>query len=158
MKNFVFSLLAIVTVLPFTGCQGEKGPKTVTAEGVVTLDGDPVEGAAVVFIDDKGVYPARGRTDETGRFSLDTFEYKPGAVPGSYKAIVTKTVVTQASEDPPKNDANAGEEAEHAADGGGMVESVRNSMPKKYSQPSADFAFVIPEDGTTELKLDLTSK
>lgn len=146
--------LGFGALLLSAGCgPPDKGPKTVTALGVVTLDGEPVEGAAVVFIDDGGQYPARGTTDASGRFSLDAFEYKTGAVPGSYKAIVQRTVVSD--QPPPKGDS---EEAEHAGEVEGAFQSVYNDLPKKYAMPNDELVFTIPETGVEDLKLELVSK
>lgn len=152
MRNALHSsMVALCGLVMLVGCaENDEGPKTVTAEGVVTLDGQPIENASVVFIDAGGQYPARGRSDANGKFSLDAFEYKTGAVPGSYKAIVTRTVVEDGQAAPAGS-----EEAEHSAgEGGGRV---YNDLPAKYAQPSEDFTFTIPQDGISDLKLDLTS-
>lgn len=148
------TLAICLALLVTTGCSKDQGPRTVPAEGVVTLDGQPVEGAAVVFVSDGGNYSAMGMSDAEGKFSLDAFEYKTGAIPGKYFAIVTRTVEIT-SESPEVK----GEEAEHAAENGEAVQmGVKNDMPQKYGQPSPDFQFTIPEDGTQDLKLDLVSK
>jgi hypothetical protein len=148
----VCGLLAALCLLPLVGCkQDPGGPRTVPAKGIVTLDGTPVAGAAVVFIGDDGQYSASGMTDDEGNFSLNAFEYKEGAVPGSYKVVVTKTVeITETSGPKP-----TGEGAEHAGEGAQL--GVKNDLPKKYERPTDALAFVIPEDGTTELNLALTS-
>ena len=151
MRNTVLSaLFGLFLIVPIAGCsEDDKGPRTVPAEGVVTLDGQPIEGAAVVFIDDGGQYPARARSDAEGKFSLSAFEYKTGAVPGAYKVIVTRTVVGKAASVP------EGEESEHAGEAAG--ETVINDLPHKYSQPTGELAFTIPEDGVTDMKIELTS-
>ena len=157
MRNALLSsMIAALGLVVLVGCsENDKGPKTVAAQGIVTLDGKPVGNASVVFIDSAGQYPARGYTDSSGKFSLDAFEYKTGAVPGSYKAMVTRTVVDDSAA-PPANS----EEAEHAAGEEGEAEGggrVYNDLPAKYSNPSDELAFTIPEEGTSDLKLELTS-
>ncbi|RMF37793.1 MAG: carboxypeptidase regulatory-like domain-containing protein [Planctomycetota bacterium] len=146
-----FPLFVLPIALALTGCQGEKGPRTVPAKGIVTLDGEPVEGAAIVFIDENGLYPARGYSDENGRFSLDAFEYKTGAVPGTYKVVVTKTI-NKAITDPA---ALKGEEAEHA--GEEADEIIVNALPQKYAIPNGLLTFTIPEEGTDNLIIELKS-
>ncbi|GAB5404766.1 MAG: hypothetical protein Aurels2KO_29970 [Aureliella sp.] len=142
------------------GCNNvPDGPRTVPAEGILTLDGDPVDGAAVAFVAVSGDYSASSGTDDEGRFSLNAFEYKTGAVPGEYMAIITKNQeVTTAA---PKGKANA-EELQHAAEEGeepgGEQMGVVNVMPKQYAQPNPKFTFTVPEDGVTDLKIELTSK
>lgn len=137
------------------------GPRTVPAEGIVTLDGDPVNGAAVVFVSaNGGEYSASGPSDEDGKFSLNAVEYKTGAVPGEYMCIVTKTVEVRG--EPPKrrrnDDGEAQQHAEEDAGEEGPQLGVKNELPKKYEQPSPDMTFTIPEDGITDLKIELTSK
>lgn len=153
MRNAVYStLLGILCFSLLAGCSdSNKGPRTVPVEGVVTLDGQPIEGASVVFIDDGGQYPAQGRSDADGKFSLSAFEYKTGAVPGSYKATVSRTVVETAGDEVPAGS----EEAEHAGEAAGQ--RVYNDLPGKYAAPSGILAFTVPEDGVTDLKIELTS-
>ncbi|MEM8733346.1 MAG: carboxypeptidase-like regulatory domain-containing protein [Planctomycetota bacterium] len=154
MRYLPLSLCCFFALSPLVGCgPPDKGPKTVTAKGILTLDGEPVEGASIVFIPDGGEYPARSSTDSAGRFSLDAFEYKPGAVPGNYQAIVQRTIVTEAEAAPAGS-----EEAEHAAQGDGGNERVYNDLPKKYAQPSDEMKFSIPETGIEDLTLELKSK
>lgn len=159
MTRVVLSCVAIALLL-HTGCSNvPDGPRTVPAEGVVTLDGDPVEGAAVVFVSaDGGQYAAQGASDKDGKFSLNAVEYKTGAVPGEYMAVITKNKEVTSK---PKGKANA-EELQHAAEegseGGGEQLGVVNVMPEKYQQPNPKFTFTIPEDGITDLKIELTSK
>lgn len=65
------------------------GPKPVKVSGVITLNGEPVEGANVQFVPmDDSKRPATGFTDKTGKFELTSFENKDGALPGEYKVVV----------------------------------------------------------------------
>ena len=146
--------LLLCCVVFAAGCGTDDGPRTVPAEGIVLLDGQPAgEGIAVTFINQSGT-SATGLTDKTSRFSLSAFEYKSGALPGSYMAIVNKTELVADKPPPAKN-----EDAQHAAVGGESVGGgVREVMPKKYTQPNPSWTFTVPENGTTELKLELSSK
>ncbi len=154
MGKFTGSLIfgALLTTA-FTGCESvPEGPRTVPASGVVTLDGAPVEGAAIVFIGDSGEYSAHGMSDSEGQFSLDSFEYKPGAVPGSYKVVVTKTVeITEESGAKLK-----GEGALHAGEGAQV--GIKNDLPQRYQNPNNGLAFVIPDEGISDLKVELVSR
>ncbi len=85
--------MPLLLLVGLAGCVGDSGPKTVTASGVVTLDGAPVEKAQVIFINDAGTDPASAMTDAQGRFSLSYNGEKAGAIPGSYKAQVSKTLL-----------------------------------------------------------------
>ncbi len=146
--------IGCLTLTFLIGCsQVPDGPATVDAEGVVTLDGTPVAGAAVVFVAaDGSSNSASALSDPQGKFSLNAFDYKTGAVPGIYRAIVTKNEEVTTAEGQLE-----GEEAEHAAEGDSQQLGVKNVMPSKYQQPSAELEFTIPESGTKDLKLDLTS-
>jgi hypothetical protein len=80
--------LALV-VLWASGCGGADKP--VPVEGIVLLDGKPVDGATVTFVPDGGRgRPASGITDSEGHFQLTTQD-QDGAVPGNYRVVVRKT-------------------------------------------------------------------
>jgi hypothetical protein len=73
------------------GCGGGvSGPPTEPVSGVVTLDGQPVAKANVVFVPDGAGQGAAGVTDEAGKYALTTTTSRDGAVVGSYKIMVTK--------------------------------------------------------------------
>jgi hypothetical protein len=86
-------LLAGGLCLGGLGCQDPHRP--VPVGGVVTLDGVPVAGAMVSFIreggDGKEGRMAYGNTDANGRFRLTTLQPDDGALPGTYRVIVTKS-------------------------------------------------------------------
>ncbi|MHB8900411.1 MAG: transthyretin-like family protein [Thermoguttaceae bacterium] len=129
-----------------SGCTkpGRDLPATVDASGVVTLDGTPVEGASVMFIADSGTNHATGTTDDSGRFSLKAFPEKDGAVPGSYKVEVNKTVLSDQTD---------------AGEGGEATVNIQFGLPQKYATfVTSGLTATIPEEGTSDLKIELTSK
>jgi hypothetical protein len=74
------------------------GPGLQLVTGRVTLDGEPVEGAKVIFIpsrlrNDEGfIEPvSTGLTDVDGRFSLTTSDGKRGATSGLHRVLVSKS-------------------------------------------------------------------
>ncbi|GIW98796.1 MAG: hypothetical protein KatS3mg111_2129 [Pirellulaceae bacterium] len=139
--------LAFAALISLVGCGPDLShlPKTVTAEGVVTLDGQPVEGASVNFVSESTSYHASGVTDSNGHFSLRAFEEKPGAVPGEYRVTVNKTLVSE----------TGGGEDENSI---GEV-NVQYGLPKKYAAlGTSGLSATIPEEGTTDLKIELTSE
>jgi hypothetical protein len=72
------------------GCAAKDAP--VPVDGVVTLDGNPVAGAAVLFMPaGEAGRPASGRTNRRGIFRLSTYRVGDGALPGAYRVVVTKT-------------------------------------------------------------------
>ena len=84
----VATLVVFVSLL--SGCGNKYGTTPVT--GTVTLDGDPLAGAYVIF------YPVEGgranstsKTNDKGEFDLSYTHDSGGAIPGSYKVLVSKT-------------------------------------------------------------------
>jgi len=86
-RNGSFGALALIPVLA-AGCA-----KTADVKGRVTLDGQPVAGATVLFVPEPGnaTRPASGLTDNDGTFRLTTYRSDDGAVPGAYRIVVRKT-------------------------------------------------------------------
>ena len=82
-------------VLFVGGCSGRKGPKVEYVEGIVTLDGSPVEGASVGYspVDRKVGLPAGGKTDAAGRYELTAVrggKPRAGTAIGDYAISITK--------------------------------------------------------------------
>lgn len=159
MRNTIpFLILLPLTWL--TGCfQGDDGlPKTVPAKGKVLVDGTPIEGAVVVLMQDSGSNFARGITDKSGFFSLDTYETKKGAVPGSYQATVSKTVTV---ENATKLSQSMMEEAKAAMGGDASKINVSwvNDLPNKYANPgTSGLSVSIPDTGKTDITFELSRK
>jgi len=86
-------LLVIVFV---SGCGGDVAKQpTVKVTGIVTYEGEPVEGATVVFGAAAGQERgASGITDATGRFNLTTYEKDDGAIVGPFTVAIFKTETT----------------------------------------------------------------
>lgn len=128
---------AVLTSPVVVGC-GQKGPKTAQATGVVTYKGQPVEGANVMFsplTQGQGV-AAMGLTDASGKFTLQTAQGKPGAVPGEYAVMITKTEMVSTGEKMPKPE-------------GGTEDVMTNKdlLPQKYKFPSSTPLKVRIEEG-----------
>jgi len=91
MIRKVSGLLVLLALACIVGCGGMK-----SVNGIVTLDGKPLEGATVSFNpeDGKGEV-ASGMSNASGEFTLNT-RGKPGINPGNYKVTVTKTKASTA--------------------------------------------------------------
>ena len=74
-------------------------PATHPVTGLVTLAGEPVEGAAVIFISEPieglSAVSAVGLTDAAGRFRLRTFREGDGAVAGRHTVQIEKVTWIQ---------------------------------------------------------------
>ena len=140
------SRIVCISLLAFSciaGCEsGPNLPKTVPVEGIVTLDGTPVADSTVVFIADQGTYNATGNTDANGHFEMSAFPEKQGAVPGSYKVEITKTIVE-----------NKGSK------GGEAVVNLKYGLPSKYATFSTSgLKYTVPESGSKDANFELKSK
>jgi hypothetical protein len=80
-------------VINHVGCGGGASiGGLVPVTGTVTLDGQPLTGAQVVFVPaGEGARACSGTSDSTGKYALITNTDK-GAMPGSYKVTVSHLV------------------------------------------------------------------
>jgi hypothetical protein len=147
---------AIGTVLA-CGCaqQGGDRPATYATTGTVTLDGQPVAGAAVSFTpSQKGGTPAVGTTDASGRYSLKSFGTEEGAVPGEYLVAVTKYEYAESA----SASASSGSEmpADYMTPGENAGSGGKNALPAKYESPanSGLKATVTEGENVVDLKLE----
>ena len=149
LKHPVAAGLLFVSLSALLGCgsAGSHLPKTVPALGVVTLDGKPVDGAQVVLVPaNEGRTGAFGVTDANGHFSLRAYAEKPGAIPGEYKAQVSKTIQVKL------------DGAKGSLDGGDPVR-FEYGVPAKYTgAKTSGLTVTIPDSGVKDLKLNLVSK
>jgi hypothetical protein len=141
LKYFA-GLFAILFSSLVVGCTGSNLPRTVPAEGVVTLDDTAVPNVTIIFIADAGTYNATAVTDKNGKFAMKAFDEKKGAVPGSYKVELTKTIV----------------EGKEGKDGGSEV-NLKMGLPKKYaSLVTSGISISLPDEGKKDIRFDLKSK
>src|SRR5258708_7823321 len=87
-RRKVCSSFGLLLLFMASGC-GSKKP--VKVEGLLIVDGKPASGVLVQFVNqEKGGRDANGSTDENGIFKLTTFNTNDGAIPGSYKVVLSK--------------------------------------------------------------------
>lgn len=139
---------ALLVGFGLAGC-GQKSD-LVLVSGVVTLDGRPVENAAVLFMrtfEDKGL-PASGVTDAQGRFTLETHPHGLGALPGLYQVTVTCKKVSGIV-------ASADDLSGQVPPGGVKEEWI---TPRKYADPQTSGLEVNVEPGMPPVELNLLSQ
>ncbi len=90
--------VAIVLVLATAGC-GKSRPALGQVTGKVTLQGEPVEGAAVMFVPQAGGRTATGVTNAAGEYRLTTFDPEDGALVGRCNVAISKQVISGATAD-----------------------------------------------------------
>lgn len=118
--SIVFFLIVSFTTLLALGCGPSTGPETIPAVGTITMVGEAVEGAVVVFSpatpSSDSQKASQGETDADGNFEIQTYtggEYKSGIAAGDYVVTVTKLEL-------PKD----------------MRGQPKHLLPKKYRSPS----------------------
>ena len=158
-KTTVF--LAVLT-FTFTGC-GYRRPAQVKTTGTVTLDGEPVAQASLMFIPDSG-RPASGNTNTNGAFELSSYGGNDGLPAGNYRVTVSKLVLkdkyqkqlkkleTQAEE------AAESDEASEAVDVEFSDEAYENELPEKYAELDTTDINVIITKQQEPLVISLTSE
>ncbi|NLS93447.1 MAG: carboxypeptidase regulatory-like domain-containing protein [Planctomycetaceae bacterium] len=88
--------VGLAVLMGLAGCSPDSrrdGPEMVRITGVVTLDGEPLEGAHIRFSPDVSGPAAFAVSDKRGRYELRTYEPGDGIIPGTYHVTVNKEVV-----------------------------------------------------------------
>lgn len=89
-----------LVLLTACGCSGgSTHPPTATVSGTVTLDGQPLENATLMFQPESG-RPSTGVTDKEGRYTLEYMAGVPGATLGMHFVII-RTLVAGEDGRPP---------------------------------------------------------
>ncbi len=76
-----WTICGILPLAIFVGC-GSSGPELAPVSGRVTLDGDPVSSALVLFQPEASGSPSYGATDRDGRYELGYKRGQQGALIG----------------------------------------------------------------------------
>jgi hypothetical protein len=136
MRNTDFRqciLIAFASVW-LTGCSGQSlpnWPEVVPCSGTVTLNGESLSNARVLYIPESGtVGPGgSGTTDETGKYSVQSLgadqKMKVGLIPGKYKVAFSRMVKPDGQVWVP--DPNSTE--------GPATSGAREELPPRYSMP-----------------------
>ena len=86
MSSFV-RCSGVVLLLLACGC-GPGGPEIAGVKGKLTMDGEPLANATILFIP-QGGRPAAATTDEEGNYVLNFSAGRKGAIPGKNKVRIT---------------------------------------------------------------------
>lgn len=134
-------LVSILIIASLPGC-GPSGPQPVEVTGKVTYNGEPAQ-AMVTFVPDGGgeiERPAKGETDEAGRFALSTLAANDGAFPGRYRVSVLP------AEPPPMPGPD-----------GSFPSWYKSPFPRKYGNPAtSDFTAEVKEGAENDFTFALT--
>jgi hypothetical protein len=130
---------SLLFCLLLAGCGGDHGLAPV--KGRVTLDGKPVEGAAVLFEPEAGGIPATGITDASGEFTLATVGKGEGASVGMNGVSVAKQVLVD-----PNRKVEEGE-----------IVPMKSETPEKYASPRTSGITIEVKRGMSPVELELKS-
>lgn len=144
---FVPLLGVALSLATLAGCGGKQSvpgrPKTVPVNVKVTYRGAPVAEASVQFLPDGSGNAATGITDAQGIARLTTFEQNDGAVPGSYRVTIRKSIQVGGA-DPSDPDAPP------------VPATYREELPAKYAAPDTSGLTAQVSDSQREFTFELT--
>ena len=132
------TLFCVTLAFTFTGC-GYRRPPQVKTTGTVTLDGEPVAQASLMFIPDSG-RPASGTTNESGAFELSSYGGNDGLPAGNYRVTVTKLVLKEKFQRQLKDLEKQAEEATEEGEESEAFDiefndtAYENELPEKYAE------------------------
>ena len=127
-------LCATLSALVLAGC-AESGPDVAPVTGRVTLDGQPMVGARLMFQPEAvGGSPSYGTTDGEGRYTLGYKRGQPGAMPGWHSIRI---------------EAGAGQE--------GSEGKATPALPARYNAQS-ELRREVKADEDNTVDFDLTSE
>ena len=148
------ALAACLLATLVCGC-GRRGPRVEMVDGVVVLDGKPVEAATVFFspvtaAGEAAGLPAAGRTGPDGSFRLNA---GGGATPGAGTAVgdYVVTVIKQESRPAPPPDLNAPPTALPEPE-------IRDLLPAVYKLATTSPLRATVKPGTNTYRFELDSK
>lgn len=141
MIRFQYLQFSLCALLLFCcGCPSSNG-NIGTVEGVVTLDGEPVGQATVMFFPSSG-RASIGTTDDAGRYKLVYTRSEDGAVVGTHKVTISTEI--------------------KASDGYGddepAVQGKKEIIPAKYLDRRKTELTANVEPGSNSINFDLTSE
>jgi hypothetical protein len=133
-------LFVLILLGAAAGCSGS-GLAIAPVAGVVTLDGQPVSEAGIMFqpVDAAMGPPAYGATDEQGRFELITAN-QTGAAIGEHRVAISKT---ESIAIPQRR--------------GLPIYKVKEHIPAKYGNYETSGLTATVEDDDNSFTFDLTS-
>jgi len=152
MKHFYTFVILLVTIFCF-GCQGSSLPGLAPVSGVVTLDGNPIDGATVVFIprDFSTQRNAFALTNTSGSFRMTTVKENDGVLPGTYIVTVTKHEKSGQVIKLDEYDVETGEQL--------TFEPSVNRLPAVYeNEASTPLEITVSKGGTKTATFELTSQ
>jgi len=136
----------LLPVALLVGCSEQQELAPVT--GIVTVDGEPVANAQVLFMSSQH-RPAAGETDANGRYVLSTYKNGDGAAIGSHNVTVTARPTIRVS---PAGGSEPPGSTRPMPQRQGDIAPV----PEKYSNAAQPLISVEVKPGENDIPLKLT--
>jgi hypothetical protein len=157
-RGLSWVLPAALLVVAGSGCSQSK----VQVQGVIKLDGKPVEQAQVQFFPIGGHgQQATGYTDSNGVFQLQTRITGDGVWPGEYKVLVDGKYEAGPAVSAPidQSDPKRAASQMYMADAKARAKPKKNVVPPVYgNQGTTPLRWKVPEDNNKTLELSSTAK
>lgn len=158
MFRGLLCLALLASLVVVAGCK-PAGPDidAYPVTGKVTLNGSPVAGATVTFVPSGEGKSAVGMTDDTGTYTLKTYDGVEGAPAGEYKVKIVKYEggAAPAEAAPPPS----GEDQEYSEDYAGAEEETaepKNLLPEKYADESSSGLTATVTEGENSIDFELS--
>jgi hypothetical protein len=150
--------LMAVTCLALAGCSdGTEGGTRATVykvTGKVTMRGGPLIGATVAFAPKEKQPVAIGKTDDSGVYTLTTYDPGDGAAKGDYAVTVMKIVAAASADASASHGVNVQPAATHGAKAA-KASSDGNLVPADYADSAkTPLSFKVEEkDNTYDIEI-----
>ena len=153
--KWFIALIGCVGMLCLSGCSGSNsGIGAVT--GTVTIDGEPVEYAAVSFMPVEG-RASIGRTDANGVYNLAYVKNQKGAVIGQHKVTITTKVVAETNYGQATYNEGGAIKQDKKAKQSAQKTGRKEMLPKKYCDRNSTELTASVEKGNNTIDFDLTT-
>jgi len=141
-------------LVSLVGCGGKLAnyPDTAPVTGIVTLDGQPLEGASIAFAPTEG-RSSNGNTDAEGNYELRYTGSIKGAMLGNHRVVITKMVPDPNFVAPPVTAPPAGDDVLIDEPTPEMI----NIIPQRYGGIDSDLTAEV-KDTENVINFDLTSE
>ena len=152
------SLVILLVLFAYVGCRGgDPDLGQVPVKVIIKVDGDPVEGVALSFVDGAG-NSATGLTNKNGVAQMKAIASKDnktvevkGVLPGDYQVSAYKTITIL------KTDPVTGENIIDPKTDGNMIESITHHVPQRYnSRSSSGLTASVKKGEPNEFTFELT--
>lgn len=102
MQTFLQNCLFLIAIMLLIGCSNGSRPELVPVNGRITLDGQPLSAALVVFRPEAGGRSSRSITSSDGNYELTYLRNLKGGQPGRNTVSITTAVEGQPNERVPR--------------------------------------------------------